>query len=200
MNLRAARDRALSVLPRPWITGGIGIAPGALAVRVAPGHGQRAERLLRRSGVTVPLDIVEMDVPRARNGATFPELPSPIGFDQLFHELSWVCDLGAISDFDVALEPSVTAEHEQNPRRYAQVTAHEKVPLFEFAEQTLRLPWPHRLGLYAHEVGHVLDPDPKKTESGADQTALRELGIEIGYDRRWPGKGLQVATRGPGVS
>lgn len=129
----------------------------------------------------------------------FPELDHPISFEQMCAELSWVCDLADLRDFDIVLEPSVTAEHEKNPRRYAQVTANDDPPQFEFAEQTLRLPWPHRLGLYAHEVGHVLDPDPKKTEPGADQTALKALGIRVGYDRRWPGKGLQVAVAGPGI-
>lgn len=131
----------------------------------------------------------------------YPQLPRPISLDRLYDELGWVCDLPRvpIDDFDVVLDPGVTAEHEQNPRRYAQVTASHRPPLFEFGEQILLLPWPQRLGLYAHEVGHVLDPDPEKTEPGADETAYRELGIKIGYDRRWPGKGLQVAVAGPGI-
>lgn len=192
---------ALRLLPPDWVTGGVGFTPdGRLAVRVGPGLAHRSQTVLRAGGVRAPLDIVEMHHPRARN-PSHPELDHPISFDQLFHELSWVCDLprARVEDFDVVIEPSVTAEHEQNARRYAQVTASDRPPLFEFAEQTLLLPWPHRLGLYAHEVGHVLDPDPRKTEPGADQTAHRELGVQIGYDRRWPGKGLQVAIEGPGV-
>jgi hypothetical protein len=146
------------------------------------------------------LCCVEAHAPgtRVRNGQV-PELARAIAFDQLYEEMCWVCDLGGIGDFDLVIEPTVTAEHVKNPRRYAQVTAHDTPPLFEFAEQTLRLSWPHRLGLMAHEVGHVLDPDPKKTEPGADQTALRALGIKIQYDPRWPGKGLQVAVDGPGL-
>ena len=46
----------------------------------------------------------------------------------------------------------------------------------------------------------MLDPDERKTEPGADKAALDRLGIQIDYDHRWPGKGLQVATRGPGTS
>lgn len=154
--------------------------------------------LLRSGGVTAPLDLVEMGFPRSRN-PTFPQLGRPISFDQLYCELCWVCDLGGIDDLDVVLDPSVTAEHERNARRYAQVSTLDDPPTFEFAEQTLLLPWPHRLGLYAHEVGHVLDRKPEKTEDGADAMALRELGIRVGYDRRWPGKGLQVALNGPGM-
>lgn len=201
-HLRRQKALALSLLPAGWVTGGVGTTPrGALAVRVAPGLGRRAEQVLRRGGVTVPVDLVETQVPvaRAANPSALPELDRPISFDQLYHELCWVCDLGGIDDLDIVIDPSVTAEHEQNARRYAQVTASDRPPVFEFADQTLVLPWPHRLGLYAHEVGHVLDPDPDKTERGADETAHRELGITIGYDRRWPGKGLQVAVDGPGV-
>lgn len=195
MNPRQAL--AQRVIPRRWISGGIGIMPtGQLTVRVHPGKGPSARARLERAGI-VDAQVLETTRARRRNG--FPELDHPIAFDQLFAELGWVCDLGGLDDFDVKLEPSVTAEHERNPRRYAQVTAHDDPPLFEFADQTLRLPWPMRLGLYAHEVGHVLDPDPNKTEPGADQTALRALGIRIGYDKRWPGKGLQVALSGPGV-
>lgn len=200
MNLSAQQDLARSLLPRGWVTGGVGRTPdGRLAVRVAPGRGRDAQAILRSGGLTAPLDLVEMGVPRARNPA-FPQLRCPISFDQLYGELCWVCDLGRIHDLDVALDDSVTMEHERNHRRYAQVTALDDPPLFEFADQTLLLPWPHRLGLYAHEVGHVLDPSTEKTEPGADAAALRELGIQIGYDRRWPGKGLQVALDGPGVA
>lgn len=202
--LSASERHALERLPPSWITGGVGLsADSCIAVRVAPGHASSARDLLRRAGVVRCLDIVETRgaVPRRRpNGAVaFPELAQPISFDRLYEELCWVCDMGGIGDFDVVLEPAVTAEHERNPRRYAQVTAHDDPPLFEFADQTLRLPWHNRLGLYAHEVGHVLDPDPQKTEPGADRAALERLGIEVGYDRRWPGKGLQVAVAGPGT-
>lgn len=200
-SLRQEQELALRLLPQGWVTGGVGIAPGGrLAVRVAPGLSDRSRQVLRAGGVRAPLDLVETGIARARNPG-YPQLERPISIDQLFHELSWVCDIprARVDDFDVVIDPSVTAEHEKNARRYAQVTASDKPPLFEFAEQTLLLPWPHRLGLYAHEVGHVLDPDPRKTEPGADNTARRELGIKIGYDRRWPGKGLQVAVDGPGV-
>jgi hypothetical protein len=204
MTLMQQVDVARTVVPATWITGGIGRTPsGGLTIRVLPARVADTAALLEHAGIK-NAEIVGMASPRPReqNGArirSFPELARPIGFDQMFSELGWVCDLGGIDDFDLVLEPSVTAEHERNPRRYAQVTAHDNPPLFEFADQTLRLPWRNRLGLYAHEVGHVLDPDPRKTEPGADATALRRLGIRVGYDKRWPGKGLQVALSGPGV-
>jgi len=189
---------ASALVPAAWITGGIGVGPEGIVVRVAPGLGAEVRRRLRSGGVTAKIDLVEMAIPRARNPG-FPTLRSPISFDRLYRELSGVCDLGGIEDFDVEIDPGVTAEHEQNNRRYAQVAPLEDPPIFEFAAQTLLLPWPYRLGLYAHEVGHVLDPDPEKTEPGADVTSLRSLGIRVGYDKRWPGKGLQVALEGPGV-
>jgi hypothetical protein len=82
-------------------------------------------------------------------------------------------------------------EHARNPRRYAQVVPNDL--LFEFSQAILWLPREHRIGLLAHEVGHCLDP--LGGEDGADEAALRVLGIKIGYDPRWPGKGLQTARK-----
>lgn len=131
----------------------------------------------------------------------FPQLEHPIPFDQLAEELASVFREGArrtgtrTPPFGVALDEALTEEHRRNPRRYAAVTAHAPEPTFYFAEQTLWLPAPHRLGLYAHEVGHVLDPDPRKTEEGADLAGMAALDLLIVYDLRWPGKGLQVGVR-----
>lgn len=77
--------------------------------------------------------------------------------------------------------------HEGDPRAYAEVNPHEL--LFRFAPQALLLPEENRLGLLAHEVGHVIDP--LATENGADRAVERRLGVRIVYDPRWPGKGLQ---------
>lgn len=63
--------------------------------------------------------------------------------------------------------------------------------MFELAPQAVWLPDRHRRALLAHEVGHVLDPDGG--EDDADAAAECHTGVKIGYDRRWPGKGLQVA-------
>jgi len=131
----------------------------------------------------------------------FPQLEHPIPFDQLAEELAEVFRSGArrsghvVRGFGVEIDDALTAEHLQNPRRYAAVTASAPEPTFYFAEQTLWLPESHRLGLYAHEVGHVLDPDPRKTEDGADLAGMTALDLLIVYDHRWPGKGLQVAVR-----
>lgn len=92
----------------------------------------------------------------------------------------------ATVDFPASLD----VEHAMDPRRYAQVMP--ELLHFEFAKATRSLPFPWRLGVLAHEVGHVLDPT--RTEMGADLAALQYLGVAIGYDRRWPGKGLQVAV------
>lgn len=108
-------------------------------------------------------------------------------------EMTQLCLVAGIEDFEIVFDPEVSAEHERNPRRYAQVNLAPPRPVFEFAEQICALPYPYRLGLYAHEVGHVLDPDPEKTEPGADLAAYEFLGIVIVYDCRWPGKGLQKA-------
>lgn len=87
--------------------------------------------------------------------------------------------------------------HRSNTRRYAQVLLHDALPpIFQLAPQTVWLPAPNRRALLAHEVGHALDPNGG--EDDADAAAGRHLGVRIGYDHRWPGKGLQVA-RNPDV-
>lgn len=125
-----------------------------------------------------------------------PQLDRPIPFDQLVAELAECIEQSPLEGpWEVMLDDDLTAEHLRNPRRYAAVTAHAAVPCFAFAEQTLMLTYPNRLGLYAHEIGHVLDPDPAKTEDGADMHAMAALDLLIVYDHRWPGKGLQTAVR-----
>lgn len=113
-----------------------------------------------------------------------------ISLAQVRRELKEACDVAGIEDFTWTISDEVTREHERNPRRYAQV-ALGPVPHFEFAEQFRELPYPYRLGLYAHEVGHVLRPG---SEDDADRAGMEALGVLIVYDRRWPGKGLQVAV------
>jgi hypothetical protein len=65
----------------------------------------------------------------------------------------------------------------------------------EFAQAVVELSPAHRLGLYAHETGHLLDPQGGEDE--ADAAALRVLGVQVRYDHRWPGKGLQFAAHAP---
>ncbi len=85
-------------------------------------------------------------------------------------------------------------EHARNPRRYAQVRTGED-PRMEVAGAIRDLPPEQRLGLYSHEVGHFLWP--AGGEDDADMAAQGLLGVHIGYDRRWPGKGLQTAILAP---
>lgn len=102
------------------------------------------------------------------------------------------CRRANLAQPKVVIHDPLTREHERNPRRYAQCIPDEMV--FEFADQYRWLPWEYRLGLMAHEIGHVVDPDPRKTEEGADYWGMQSLGVLITYDHRWPGKGLQVAV------
>jgi len=120
-----------------------------------------------------------------------PRLRRPISDAQIEREFRAACAKAGISDPTIRVYPPLTEEHRRNPRRYAQCIPHEH--LFEIAEQYRYLPWRYRLGLMAHEIGHVIDPDPEKTEDAADFWGGRALGIKIVYDHRWPGKGLQMA-------
>lgn len=118
----------------------------------------------------------------------------PIPFSRLVTELAQACErAGFTRDYDVQIDDALTEEHRMNPRRYAAVSVSGRT-VFYFAEQVLSLPFSHRMGLYAHEIGHVLDPDPNKTEDGADRHGMIALDLLILYDHRWPGKGLQVAV------
>ena len=122
-----------------------------------------------------------------------PQLRRPIGFDQLQSELAETAKQARFGRrFRVSIDEALTEEHERNTRRYAAVTPQEAVPTFFFAEQTLWLPYRYRLGLYAHEIGHVL-AHPDHNEDSADAHGMAALDLLIVYDHRWPGKGLQVA-------
>ncbi len=119
---------------------------------------------------------------------------SPISQAQLANEVEELLRLaGLINDggpeYSVWIGGSLDNVHDQDPRRYGQVITDTRT--FEFATATLQLPYCHRLGLFAHEVGHVLVPSAG--EDRADRASAEVLGIRIGYDRRWPGKGLQFA-------
>ena len=87
--------------------------------------------------------------------------------------------------------PDLSRIHCTNARRYAEVDVERQH--FYFAPQVLSLPRAHRRGLAAHEIGHVLVGTAPHREVDADAAAYEHLGISVGYDRRWPGKGLQVA-------
>lgn len=136
-------------------------------------------------------------------GDGHPALSRPVSLDVLAEELRSVLAratdprLVAASDglrVTIADPGSpLSRTHARNPRRYAQCVPAEGT--FEFAPQVLWLPRGNRIGLIAHELGHwaahVLG-DPGHSEADADRAALEEFGVEIRYDRRWPGKGLQA--------
>ena len=116
----------------------------------------------------------------------------PISQTQLVSELEHLLRVARLdhNPYTVWIGGALDSVHANNPRRYAQVGAEDRV--FEFATATLQLPYCHRRGLLAHEVGHVIAPDASEDET--DAAAARVLGIEIAYDGRWPGKGLQFAV------
>lgn len=116
--------------------------------------------------------------------------------DQVFAEMGQALQYAGVDNYRLVVADDVTQEHERDTRRYAQMYVDKRgVPVFEFADQMVWLPPQHREGLYVHEIGHYLDPDPRKTEDGADAAGMAAFDCLIFYDRRWPGKGLQAAVR-----
>lgn len=124
-----------------------------------------------------------------------PQLQQPITWNRLFDEVETLLALGGIQE-QVKMEHHQPLDtiHAVNPRRYAQVDMNSPMTM-QFADATRSLPAAHRLALCAHEVGHILNPEGG--EVGADRAAYEKLGVVIGYDDRWPGKGLQVALDAP---
>lgn len=136
-------------------------------------------------------------------GHRHPRRRYPVDRSQVEAELAQLYRQAGFQGRPVVGWPNdLTSLHERNHRRYAQVFPGEGdpklggrgVPRFELAEQARWLPREHRRGLLAHEVGHAIDPG---SEKDADRAAHEHLGVKIAYDRRWPGKGLQVALSNP---
>lgn len=132
---------------------------------------------------------------------THPTLARPTTQRQFLRELAWVWRRGIGSgylsrtmSYEVLFPERLSRIHQRRARRYAQCVPGHKT-LFEFAPEILWLPKPHRIGLIAHEVGHVIAGGG--SESAADMAAEECLGILIGYDLRWPTngnrRGLQFA-------
>lgn len=139
---------------------------------------------------------------------THPRLVTPLSaltFEQELWELWDVAKRAARRTLDhLPTEPPIRftlaldAEHYRNARRFAEVQP--EVAHFAFSHAVLHLHAPYRLGVLAHEVGHVLcaygvgcEVD---SESGADDAARSVLKVSIGYDQRnFPGRGLQRGTR-----
>lgn len=117
-----------------------------------------------------------------------------VPFTQIQHEAQAVMRVARLPSYPVVQYAPLDAEHARNPRRYAQVRAGPS-PRMEVARAIQELPPEQRLGLYAHEVGHFIWPSGGEVD--ADMAAEGLLGVRIGYDRRWPGKGLQTAVLAP---
>jgi hypothetical protein len=125
-----------------------------------------------------------------------PYLRRPLSRAQIRAELERLYrQAGYTGPLDLRWTDELRRTHNRNTRRYAQVRPFLEVPQFELAPQTAYLPRPNRRALLAHEIGHVLDPHGDEDE--ADEAARRALGIRISYDKRWPGKGLQVTRDNP---
>lgn len=123
-----------------------------------------------------------------------PALVRPISFQRFLDEFARVWLRGPLRLTHgrrpkVVLDEELAQTHARNCRRYAWVD----VPLreFHFAPQVLWLPAANRLGLLGHEVGHVI-AGLRGDEDDADRASLEVFGISIGYDLRFPGKGLQT--------
>ena len=97
---------------------------------------------------------------------------------------------GFVFAYKIFLSNRMHAKHCANARSFAQVDIRYRI--FEFAPEVLFLARKFRLGLIAHEIGHVI-AGSKGSEADADSAAAAYLGVRIGYDMRFPGKGLQVA-------
>lgn len=118
----------------------------------------------------------------------------PLTFKNIREEAQAVMQAAGLPAYPVQHFRPLDEEHRRNARRYAQVRTGDN-PRMEFAGAIRELAPEHRLGLYAHEVGHLLFPSGG--EADADMAAYGLLGVHIGYDRKWPGKGLQTAILAP---
>ncbi len=115
----------------------------------------------------------------------------------LTRELKRLVELARFDSSKVKVEfwGPLDREHARDCRRYAQMYPHNF--RFQFARAILKLPEKHRLGLLAHEVGHLIAVrrHGDTSEDGADDQSRKVLGITIGYDHAWDGRGLQYARR-----
>jgi hypothetical protein len=124
-----------------------------------------------------------------------PRLARPIPFAQLVREFRALWRRARVPARplpSIVIDARMEAIHKRNARRYAEVDVRRRI--FHFAPAVLWLPQTHRLGLLAHEIGHVI-MDGRGTETDADCAAFDDLDVVIEYDRRWPGRGVQRGRR-----
>lgn len=125
-----------------------------------------------------------------------PQLLEAVSEDDFRSELREIMRMAGLSvdvidRADISFPDNLEDRHRKDPRAYAEVQTEDL--RFRFAPQARSLPSANRLGLMAHEIGHLLDP--AATENGADAAAETALDVRIVYDTRWPGKGLQKLLR-----
>lgn len=126
-------------------------------------------------------------------------LSRPISVERLRREFASVWARGGVPGRPaVLLSRAVDAAHEANERRFAECevlpTIREPKMVAYFSKEVLRLPAPLRLGLIGHECGHLyllLWHRARHSEDDADDASSDVFGVDVSYDRRWPGKGLQ---------
>ncbi len=118
---------------------------------------------------------------------------------------TWARGAPGVAPPVIAFSSKLEETHRKDPRRYAECVQEPGVrgnvgrkggtcrTIF-FARSILSLPAAHRLGLIAHECGHLAlwDSHPDHSEDDADDAALAFFGVRVSYDKRWPGKGLQT--------
>lgn len=125
-----------------------------------------------------------------------------ITLEQLRSELDELLERAHIDPKSVGLKLSraLDRKHVRSPRSHALLNVDTRQ--IEVARAILALDAPHRLGILAHEVGHLRCPARELTEDDIDRCAQNATNVLISYDRSWPGhhprdstlKGLQVGT------
>lgn len=124
-----------------------------------------------------------------------PVLAKPVSPERLEAELAAVWARGRRGQPPrIVPTEALSKTHGRNPRRYCETNGE----VIFVAPQILRLPRAQRLGLIAHELGHVVLLRRRlwgHSERAADRTAERVFGVEVTYDLRWPGRGLQSGRR-----
>lgn len=122
--------------------------------------------------------------------------------EQLRAELDELLERAHIDPASVRLRftRALDRKHARDQRSHALLNVDRRE--IEVARAILTLDAPHRLGILAHEVGHLRCPAVVGDEDEIDRCAQSATNVLISYDRSWPGhhpqdptiKGLQVGT------
>lgn len=118
-----------------------------------------------------------------------PFLRRPISLHRLAREFGQLLERAGVSA-QIALDPRIQLG---SLRDYAATDLRTR--WVYVAPRILRLRAPWRIGLLAHEVGHLILRKRPHTERQANRAAANCLGIRILYDRRnFPGRGVEYAS------